>query len=416
MTRATETKRGELIALRPGQGRAGDEAVASVPVRPERPSSALDDTAVDLSNVVPFMRPRAAADEVPTVALPASEVRQAAGGLSRERLALAAFLAASLALHGALLSFLWREPDPLASVGVQVISLEIVLGTNAPAGLAPTPGEADAQSAAAAATEPQPTEPVREAEQRATEQPQEAPIAQQDAAPEQTSELERQADEPQPADSEAAAKPVQQSEPKPSVAMVESPRPEEATATPRETPPDTLDVTLLPQPEEPPKKPVEEPRPEQRKAEPKVQPKQEQKKAAPKPAPQKAAAPQRIAAPTKDRASERATPSTPSTMANNIGRGRSDRDTNYRGIVAAHLRRYQQYPADARSRGEQGTAAVTFTIGGGGGVTSVSLSRSSGIASIDREVQAMVRRASPFPAPPGGRPQSFTVPVGFRIQ
>jgi hypothetical protein len=29
---------------------------------------------------------------------------------------------------------------------------------------------------------------------------------------------------------------------------------------------------------------------------------------------------------------------------------------------------------------------------------------------------AMVRRASPFPAPPGGRGMSFTVPVSFRIQ
>ena len=184
--------------------------------------------------------------------------------------------------------------------------------------------------------------------------------------------------------------------------MVESPNPEMATAMPRETPPDATDVTLLPQPD----KPVEK----------KPDPKPVQ--AAP-PKPVKNAAPakeqRRIAAPTREKAAKEAKASTPSTQANNVGVGRSDRDTNYPGLVSAHLRRYQQYPADARSRGDQGTASVTFGIGGGGGVTSVRLARSSGVGSIDQEVQAMVRRASPFPAPPGGRAQSFTIPVNFRL-
>jgi periplasmic protein TonB len=48
-------------------------------------------------------------------------------------------------------------------------------------------------------------------------------------------------------------------------------------------------------------------------------------------------------------------------------------------------------------------------------VMSVRLAHGSGIASIDAEVQAMVRRASPFPPPSGGRSQSFTVPVSFRL-
>jgi periplasmic protein TonB len=48
-------------------------------------------------------------------------------------------------------------------------------------------------------------------------------------------------------------------------------------------------------------------------------------------------------------------------------------------------------------------------------VTSVRLARGSGIASFDQEVQAMVRRASPFPAPPSGQPKSFMVPVSFRL-
>jgi len=32
---------------------------------------------------------------------------------------------------------------------------------------------------------------------------------------------------------------------------------------------------------------------------------------------------------------------------------------------------------------------------------------------LDQEILAMVRRASPFPAPPDGQPKSFTVPLNF---
>ena len=141
--------------------------------------------------------------------------------------------------------------------------------------------------------------------------------------------------------------------------------------------------------------------------------------AAPPPKPVKDAKPakeaRRIAAPTRENASREAKASTPSTAANNIGVGRSDNASNYPGLVSAHLRRHQQYPSDARGRGDQGTATVSFSLDGGGRVTSSRLARGSGYASLDQEVQAMVRRASPFPAPPGGRGQSFTVPVSFRL-
>jgi protein TonB len=98
------------------------------------------------------------------------------------------------------------------------------------------------------------------------------------------------------------------------------------------------------------------------------------------------------------------------------GPGRSDAETNYRGIAAAHLARFKQFPAEARSRGEQGNSVVSFTIDGSGRVTRVALVRGTGIASLDQESQAMVRRASPFPAPPAGRPVSITAPVSFHLR
>lgn len=386
---------GEVVPLpRNDSARAGDLG-AVVPARAER-----GDAPADVSNVVPFARPRAS--EAPEVVLPTDLARlPRAASLSAREAAGAVF---SLVIHGGLLVlFLLHQEPPLNSIGLEVMSVEIVLGATAPAGVAQTPGENQVQSTSA--PDEKSTE-VAQAEVKATQQEQTVQVAKQEAAPEQKTEQPKTETKPdQSRTYETAAAPEAQpaqGEPKPTVAMVESPNPEMATATPRETPPDTVDVTLLPQPD----KPVE------KKAEPKpVQ-------AAP-PKPVKNAAPakeqRRIDAPTREKAAKEAKASSPSTQANNVGIGRSDRDTNYPGLVSAHLRRYQQYPSDARSRGDQGTASVTFGIGGSGGVTSVRLARSSGVGSIDQEVQAMVRRASPFPAPPGGRAQSFTIPVNFRL-
>jgi protein TonB len=388
---------GEVVPLpRSESGRVSDLG-AVVPARAE-PAS----VSADFSNVVPFARPRGSdLRDAPEVALPSDLERLPhTGALSARQAAGAAF---SLAIHGGLLVlFLLHQEPPLNSIGLEVMSVEIVLGATAPAGVATTPGESQTQSVSA--PEQQSTE-VAQTEPKATEQEQTVEVAKQETAPEQKTEQPKTEAKPDEATQyETAAAPEQQpaqADPKPVIAMVETPNPEMATAAPRETPPDTTDVTLLPQPD----KRVEKPDPKPVQAAP------------PKPVKSAALAKEqrRIAAPTREKAAKEAKASTPSTQANNIGIGRSDRDTNYPGLVSAHLRRYQQYPADARSRGDTGTAAVTFGIGGSGSITSVRLARSSGVGSIDQEVQAMVRRASPFPAPPGGRAQSFTIPVNFRL-
>ncbi|WP_420887846.1 energy transducer TonB family protein [Bradyrhizobium yuanmingense] len=48
-----------------------------------------------------------------------------------------------------------------------------------------------------------------------------------------------------------------------------------------------------------------------------------------------------------------------------------------------------------------------------GNVLSASLARSAGSAELDREVIALVHRASPVPAPPAGARRSITAPVRF---
>jgi protein TonB len=82
--------------------------------------------------------------------------------------------------------------------------------------------------------------------------------------------------------------------------------------------------------------------------------------------------------------------------------------------LMAHLERRKRYPAGARSRGEVGVAAVRFTIDDSGNVLNVALARSSGFPDLDEEVVALVRRASPVPAPPPGANKTITAPVRFK--
>ena len=88
----------------------------------------------------------------------------------------------------------------------------------------------------------------------------------------------------------------------------------------------------------------------------------------------------------------------------------------YRGEVVSHLAAFKRYPPGARARGAQGNPVVAFSLDAAGRVVSVALTRASGDAEIDAEVVAMVRRASPFPAPPPGAPRAFSAPINFHLQ
>jgi periplasmic protein TonB len=83
----------------------------------------------------------------------------------------------------------------------------------------------------------------------------------------------------------------------------------------------------------------------------------------------------------------------------------------WRGEVLARISEFKP-----SSNGASGTAVVAFTVDGGGRVVSASLVRSSGDSALDSASVAMVRRASPVPAPPpelGGH-VNLTVPVRFQ--
>jgi protein TonB len=91
----------------------------------------------------------------------------------------------------------------------------------------------------------------------------------------------------------------------------------------------------------------------------------------------------------------------------------------WESTLAAHIERFKHYPAEARARGDQGTATVAFTIDHEGRLVSSRIVQSSGSATLDQETLAMLVRAQPMPKPPDNvfdNELSFIVPVRFNIR
>jgi protein TonB len=203
--------------------------------------------------------------------------------------------------------------------------------------------------------------------------------------------------------SEAAEAPKPDTEQKPELAQAEPEIPVE---------PDQLKPEEIKEPE--PKLAAAQAEPDSQPPEPEalaVQEKPEPPREAPKPEVSEQPKPQ----PQKKAASKKAAPAQVA-QAGGIGAGQSAALRNYSSQVASHLSRHKRFPPEARAAGNRGVATVSFSIDGDGNVGAVSLARSSGFASLDAESQAMVQRASPFPAPPTGQTMTFTVPVNFNLR
>ena len=93
--------------------------------------------------------------------------------------------------------------------------------------------------------------------------------------------------------------------------------------------------------------------------------------------------------------------------------------SNYLGRVVSRLQRQKRYPSSAKRKKLQGTVVIAFTIRKNGNIAGVRIKRRSGHSVLDKEVLAMVRRASPFPPIPtnaGRRKISVSVPISFRVR
>jgi TonB family protein len=356
---------------------------------------------ISATNVIPFIRPRRDAPPASSAADVTFDpaARPAPWLIARERrIQIAALLALSLGVHAGVYVLFNRDPEPMASVALDTISVEIVVGDNRPP--SPTAGQPQLQQAPADDPKPNPVDADTAVKVEETKPAEATPVREperlaQNAAPEVAPDRPQPqaAEEPRqrPDQQHVATLPAEETpaprEPELAVAAREPPREAPVEATP--TPPEPVRTETKPEPQpkavqkrEPTKK--QETRPKER--------------------------------PTRT-ASTDPNPTGPrSNAAGGAGRGGATSNADYSGRVAAHLMRHKRYPDDARSRGDQGRAMVSFSLDGGGRVTRVSLVRGTGSSSLDQEATAMVRRASPFPAPPEGRAQNFTVPVSFRVQ
>lgn len=77
--------------------------------------------------------------------------------------------------------------------------------------------------------------------------------------------------------------------------------------------------------------------------------------------------------------------------------------SNYPGEVLRRIQRVRQTRSPARGR-----VLVSFSIADGGGLSAISVARSSGNAALDRVALDHIRRAAPFPPPPSGAQRQFS--------
>ncbi|CFR22812.1 putative TonB protein [Yersinia kristensenii] len=93
---------------------------------------------------------------------------------------------------------------------------------------------------------------------------------------------------------------------------------------------------------------------------------------------------------------------------------------NWKSRLQGHLAGFKRYPLSAKKQRQQGTASIRFVVNTEGYVLSAKLIKSSGIAALDQESLAMIKRAQPLPQPPAellsNGQVTLTMPIGFELK
>jgi protein TonB len=97
----------------------------------------------------------------------------------------------------------------------------------------------------------------------------------------------------------------------------------------------------------------------------------------------------------------------------------SQSEITWQKSLIFHLKRHKRYPVEARNRRIQGVAEVEFHLDGGGHLIEARVIKGSGSALLDDEALEILKRASPFPAPPDsptGGSVRLALPIEFKIR
>jgi periplasmic protein TonB len=92
---------------------------------------------------------------------------------------------------------------------------------------------------------------------------------------------------------------------------------------------------------------------------------------------------------------------------------------SYSSLLANAIAKFKQYPKIAQMRGWQGTVIADLEIDSKGTVISIKIKKSSTYEVLDNEALEMIRKASPFPAPPEslrGKNFNVLVPISFKLE
>jgi periplasmic protein TonB len=93
---------------------------------------------------------------------------------------------------------------------------------------------------------------------------------------------------------------------------------------------------------------------------------------------------------------------------------RARAEANWQSDVMRQLNRYKRVPDAARLRRGRWEVVVAFTLDRAGQIVDAHIGRSSGVAMLDQEALALVRRVR-FPPPPGDT-LSFSLPISFEVR
>ena len=87
--------------------------------------------------------------------------------------------------------------------------------------------------------------------------------------------------------------------------------------------------------------------------------------------------------------------------------------------IFAQLKRNLRYPPKAQARGEKGVVRISFSLDRHGRLIDSRILSSSGVAQLDEEALALLRRAQPFPPPPADVPGeriNRDAPISFTLK
>jgi periplasmic protein TonB len=84
--------------------------------------------------------------------------------------------------------------------------------------------------------------------------------------------------------------------------------------------------------------------------------------------------------------------------------------------LSERLKQYKRYPHEAQRRGVRGQVIVRFKVDDSGQLVFSEITRSSGSPILDEEALALLKRASPFQAPPPGAELDYTLPIRFGVK